>query len=68
MLGSSPNSYCTVPYQLGDSTQKIKGPGLLTFASESHDLDRNGAEAVVFESTTPTSNAHISGPDKAIVK
>jgi hypothetical protein len=48
--------------------QKIKGPGSLTFASESHDLDRNRAEAVVFKSTTPTSNAYISGSNKAILK
>ena len=48
--------------------RKIRGPGLMTFALESRDLDRNRLQAVVFESTTPTSNAHISGPDKAIVK
>ena len=48
--------------------RKIKGPGSLTFASESHDLDRKRAEAVVIESTTPTSNAYISGSNKAIVK
>ena len=48
--------------------QKMKGPGSLTFASESHDLEQNRAEAFVFESTTPTSNVHISGSNKAIVK
>ena len=48
--------------------QKNKGPGLLTFASEPHDLDRNRVEAVVFTSTTPTLNAYISGSNKVIVK
>ena len=48
--------------------QKITGLGLLTFVSESHDLDQNRVEAVVFESTTPTLNAHISGYNKDIVK
>ena len=40
----------------------------MTFALESRDLDRNRLQAVVFETITPTSNAYISGSNKAILK